>query len=142
MNSAKESYSNLKKLLLKHRRGINKIEKSKLNSYDQKFAEYVSDDVNSPLALSVVWDALKNNPESLDIYNLILKFDNFLGLKLNEIEEEKITIPDEIIKIAEERKTARINKDYKTSDLLRDEINILGYTIVDKANNEYEIQKQ
>ena len=59
-----------------------------------------------------------------------------------QIIEEKITIPEEIIKIAEERKNARINKDYKTSDLLRDEINILGYSILDKPNNEYEIIKK
>ncbi len=141
LNSAKDSYSNLKKLLLRHKQGKNKIEKSKLETYEQKFAEYVADDVNAPLTLSVMWDALKNNPESADIYNLILKFDKFLGLRLDEVKEEKISIPDEIIKIAEERKRARINKDYKTSDLLRDEISLLGYTIVDKPNNEYEIQK-
>ncbi len=142
LNNAKESYNNLKKLILKHKSGKNKIEKAKLNELKTKFSSYVADDINTPLALSVLWDALKNYPDSVDIYNLVLDFDKFLGLKLDEIDQVEITIPDEIIAIAEERKTARINKDYTTSDLLRDKIASMGYTILDKPKNEYEIIKR
>jgi len=142
LNSAKESYKNLKNLILKHKNGANRIEKSKLNALKQKFSEYVADDVNAPLALSVIWDALKNNPDSRDIYELVLDFDRFLGLRLDEVKEESISIPEEIIAIAEERKTARNNRNYATSDLLRDRIASLGYIILDKPKNEYEIQKK
>lgn len=142
LNSAKESYINLKKLLLKHKNGKNKTEIEKINALKQKFAACVADDINAPLALSIVWDALKNYPESPDIYNLILDFDNFLGLKLSQAkEEEKEIIPQVILAIAEERKLARQNKDYAQSDLLRDKISALGYTIMDKPKNEYEILK-
>ena len=92
-----------------------------------------------------MWDALKNYPYSKDIYDLIIDFDRFLGLCLNEIQEDTSTtndIPEEIIKLAEERKTARTNKDYATSDSLRDKIMSLGYTILDRPNNEYEITKK
>lgn len=142
LNNAKESYNNLKKLLLKHKNGANLIEKSKILDYKNKFSSFVADDINTPLALSVMWDALKNNADSKDIYELILDFDKFLGLKLNEVEEEKVSIPEEIIAIAEERKNARNNKDYATSDVLRDKISSLGYTILDKPKNEYEIIKK
>ena len=142
LNNAKESYNNMKKLVLKHKNGTNNINESIIEEYKNKFTAYVADDINSPLALSVVWDALKNNPDSKDIYNLILDFDRFLGLRLNEVEEEKIEIPNEILTIAEERKTARLNKDYTTSDILRDKISSLGFTIVDKPKNEYEIIKK
>ncbi len=143
LNSSKESYNNLKKLILKHKNGTNKIDQGKIDEYKTKFAEYVADDVNSPLALSVMWNALKNNPDSKDIYDLVIDFDRFFGLRLDEIKEEVKSddIPEEIIKIAEERKTARNNKDYATSDILRDKINSLGYTILDKPKNEYEIIK-
>ena len=144
LNSAKDSYANLKKLLLKHKQGTEKIEASKLEKYKNKFTSYVADDINSPLALSVMWDALKNNNPSVDIYYLVLDFDRFLGLRLIEVKEEeiKLDIPAEIIAIAEERKTARNNKDYATSDTLRDKISSLGYTILDKPKNEYEIIKK
>ncbi|MBE5741100.1 MAG: cysteine--tRNA ligase [Clostridiales bacterium] len=142
LNNAKESYNNLKKLILKHKKGTNLIEKSIISDYKNKFSQYVADDINSPLALSVLWDALKNNSESKDIYELVLDFDRFLGLRLDEIKEEKTDIPQDIIDIAEERKSARINKDYKTSDILRDKIASLGFSILDKAGNEYEIIKK
>lgn len=144
LDSAKDSYANLSKLLLKHKNGTNKIDSDKIIEYKSRFSSYVADDINTPLALSVVWDALKNNKESVDIYELILDFDRFLGLKLNEIEETEniIDIPEEILAIAEERKQARINKDYATSDILRDKISSLGFTIIDKPKNEYEIVKQ
>lgn len=145
LDSAKESLNNLKKLLLKHKNGQNNIKKDDILSLKQKFIENVADNVNSPLALAVMWDALKNYPYSKDIYDLIIDFDRFLGLCLNEIQEDTTTtndIPEEIIKLAEERKTARTNKDYATSDSLRDKIMSLGYTILDRPNNEYEITKK
>lgn len=145
LDSAKESLNNLKKLLLKHKNGQNNIKKDDILSLKQKFIENVADNVNSPLALAVMWDALKNYPYSKDIYDLVIDFDKFLGLRLNEIQEDTTTsndIPAEIIKLAEERKTARTNKDYATSDSLRDKIMSLGYTILDRPNNEYEITKK
>lgn len=142
LNNAKESYANLKKLVLKHKNGSNTVENSIIEDYKNKFASYIADDINSPLALSVVWDALKNNKDSKDIYNLILNFDKFLGLKLNEIKEEVVSIPAEIIAIAEERKQARLNKDFATSDILRNKIADLGFTILDKPGNEYELLKK
>lgn len=142
LNNAKESYNNLTKLMLKHKKGTNKTPQEKLEDYKSKFTSYVADDINTPLALSVMWDALKNNSDSTDIYNLVLDFDKFLGLRLDEIKEEKAEIPDEILKLANERKFARINKDYKTSDLLRDKISALGFSILDKAGNEFEIIKK
>lgn len=144
LNSAKDSLTNLKKLLLKHKTGNNTMLKTKIEEYENQFSSYVADDVNSPLALSVVWDALKNNPPSKDIYNLVLKFDNFLGLKLKDVQEEKINtiVPQEIIELAEQRKLARQQKNFQLSDILRNQITNFGYTILDKPQNEYEIIKK
>ncbi len=141
LDNAKESYLNLKKLLLKHKSATPSTDKQIIENLKTKFSEYVADDINSPLALSVMWEALKS-PASHDIYDLVLDFDRFLGLKLSEVEEEKQAIPQEIIDIAQERKLARINKDYAKSDELRDKISSLGYTILDKPKNEYEIVKK
>ena len=144
LDSAKESYNNLKRLILKHKNGENNVEKAEIEKLKTKFASNVADNVNSPLALSVLWEALKNNPASKDIYNLALDFERFLGLRLDEINEEEtnLEIPAEIIALAEQRKTARQNKDYAMSDTLRDQIASKGYTILDKPKNEYEIVKK
>ncbi|MCQ2565156.1 MAG: cysteine--tRNA ligase, partial [Clostridia bacterium] len=142
LDSAKDSYANLSRLLLKHKNGTNAVSQEELNSLKTKFTECVADDINTPLALSVLWDALKNYKASKDIYNLALDFDKFLGLRLDEIKEETSEIPTEILDLAAERKLARQNKDYAKSDELRDKISSLGYTILDKPQNEFEIVKK
>ena len=57
------------------------------------------------------------------------KFDAVLGLNIEK--EEKVELPEEILQIVEERKLARINKDWKKSDELRDKLVSFGYTVKD-----------
>ena len=51
-----------------------------------------------------------------------------------DFEKEKINIPLEIKKLAEERESARKNKDWKKADEIRNKINTLGYSINDTPN--------
>ncbi|MBT4120781.1 MAG: cysteine--tRNA ligase [Candidatus Magasanikbacteria bacterium] len=91
------------------------------------FLEKINDDLNTPEALALIWEALKSN--KLD-YSTLLEFDKVLGLGLGDIEEE-VVIPDEVQKLLDERKKARKEKDYKKSDELRDEIKKLGFDVKD-----------
>lgn len=98
--------------------------------YQQKFKEYLEDDLDTPRALSLLWDVLKDETISpADKKATILDFDKVLGLGFENLKEE--IIPEEIIKLAEEREQARLKKDFKKSDELRDKINSLGYEIED-----------
>ena len=147
LNNARESLSNLKRLLQKHKASNQPTDPKQIEELNQKFSCYLADDVNTPLALSVVWDALKNYPASIDIYNLIIKFDSFLGLRLDQIEQAQTKaqtendIPLEVIELANKRKLARQQKDFALSDSLRSQIQALGYTLIDKPQNEYELKK-
>ncbi|KKR65203.1 MAG: Cysteine-tRNA ligase [Parcubacteria group bacterium GW2011_GWF1_40_5] len=49
--------------------------------------------------------------------------------------KEKI-IPEEVLKLVEEREQARKEKDFKKSDELRGKINSLGYEIKDTAEGQ------
>ena len=82
-----------------------------------------------PLALSVIWDVVKYEKKSKVLAELLLKFDPVLGLNIDK--EEKKDLPEEIKNIIEERKQARINKDWNKSDELRDKLISLGYTVKD-----------
>ena len=86
-----------------------------------------------------MWNMFKSNLSSQEKLNLLFDFDKVFGLRLNEVAEEKI--PEEIIKLAEQRKQARQKKDFKKSDGLRKKINSLGYSIEDVENNDYKIKK-
>ena len=98
--------------------------------YQEKFKNYVQDDLDTPRALTVLWDVLKDETLSApDKKATILDFDKVLGLGFADLKEEKI--PKEIVKLADEREEARKSKDFQKSDDLRTKINSLGYEIKD-----------
>jgi cysteinyl-tRNA synthetase len=100
--------------------------------YQNKFKEYIKDDLDTPRALSLLWDVVKDeNMSGADKKATILDFDKVLGLGFKNLKED--IIPAEILKLKDEREEARKNKDFKKSDELRDKINSLGYEVKDTA---------
>ena len=132
LESAKVSLSRLKEGFKRQYEGTEDVSDEVLADYENKFHEAINDDLNMPLAMSVVWDVVKNPIKSKKFAELLLKFDNVLGLKLDE--EEKVEIPEDIQKIVDERNEARKNKDWAKSDELRDLLIGKGYTVKDTPN--------
>jgi cysteinyl-tRNA synthetase len=120
-------------------KGLGKDIGSVNKQYQKKFQEYIEDDLNTPEALSLLWDLIKDKKISpANKKATILNFDKVLGLNFKNLKEEKI--PKEIKKLAEEREQARKNKDFKKSDELRNKIEKLGYEIKD-SSEDYKIEK-
>lgn len=102
--------------------------------YKSEFVSKITDDLAMPEALAVVWKLMKSDLTPEDKWTTLLDFDNVLGLSLDkEVLEE--TIPEEILKLVEERKTARDNKNWSESDRLRDIIKEKGYLVEDSQNS-------
>ena len=101
-------------------------------SYKTLFNELINDDFNIAGGLATVWELLKN-PEVSDADKkaTILDFDRVLGLKLDEPVTEQ-EIPPHIQGLMNQRNEARANKDWATSDRLRDEIKAAGFEVQDK----------
>jgi len=98
--------------------------------YQQKFKECVQDDLDTPRALVVLWDVIKDeNISKADRKATVLDFDKVLGLGFANLKEE--IIPRNIIKLAEEREQARKDKDWGKSDRLRQSSVAGGYNIED-----------
>ena len=132
MDGAKTAYARLCALIAKHREGENDVSDEKLAAYRKEFEEDVSDDLNVPGAMGVLWTMLKE-PASRKIYALALEMDKVFGLKLDEAkaEEVKEEFPAEITAIANERAAARAAKDWGKSDELRAKLDELGYAVKD-----------
>jgi len=99
-------------------------------SWLKKFSEAIADDLNLPQALAVAWEVVED--EKLwkeDKSATILKFDEVLGLKLDEPVE--FTVPPKVQKLIIERDAARKAKDWKKSDDLRAQIEKLGFIVKD-----------
>jgi len=101
-------------------------------SYLEKFVKAIEDDLNTSLALSVVWEMMKSDISDLAKKNLIVTMDSVLGLNLGQ--EELLDMPKEIMDLLKKREEERKNKNWEASDKIRDEIQSMGYLVEDFAD--------
>lgn len=69
--------------------------------------------------------------KSSKIAQLLLKFDTVLGLEIEKEDKNEIQIPEEILKLVEERNIARKEKNWEESDRIRDLLQEKGYVVKD-----------
>ena len=113
------------------------IEKDEYDRLRQSFKEALDNDINTAMAITVVYDVLKSKANAETKLMLIREFDKVLGLDLIENAKEladnsdaaSADIPVEVMKLVEQRQAARKDKDFALADRLRDEIAALGYEV-------------
>lgn len=134
LDGAKTAYARLLAVLYKHKMSQTKTDDAKIEDYKKQFADAINDDLNIPLALGVLWKAVKE-PASRDIYDMALDFDKVFGLSLDKARPDETApaeeIPQEIIELAQKRADAKKAKNYAEADALRAEINSRGYSVTD-----------
>ena len=108
--------------------------------YVKKFLEKLNEDLNVPEALAVFWELVKSNIPETSKLNTILKMDEFLGLKLQE--HIGMEIPKNVEDLARMRSEYRKNGIWDKADVLRKQIESLGYTIEDLPNENFKIKKK
>ena len=130
MDSAAVSLSRLREGYQKHLAGTEDISDETIKDLENRFHQAINDDLNMPLAMSVVWEAVKYPEKSKKIAKLLEKMDTVLGIKITEKKEQK-DIPQEVLELEEQRKQARADKNWTESDRLRDLIKEKGYSVKD-----------
>lgn len=110
--------------------------------YVNDFKQAMCDDLNTARALAVVFELLGDkNISNADKYTTLIDLDQVLGLDIEQNVIALSTIPNEIIELAEKRKTAKEVKNYKLADELRNEIDMAGYEMLDSSDG-YKIIKK
>jgi cysteinyl-tRNA synthetase len=154
-NSLEQAVENFKKITRFQKRLENFQPKKEVKSaidpkrYLEYFNDAMNDDLNTPKALSVIFDMISdankemdeeklNSPNLESLRSNLEKIKNVLGIK---IDNTKTKIPQEIIDLAEERVRSRIEKDFTKADALRKKIDIKGYTLEDTSEG-YKITKK
>ncbi|KKG14151.1 cysteinyl-tRNA synthetase [Methanosarcina sp. 2.H.T.1A.6] len=109
-----------------------------LPELENQFRQALEDDFNTPKALTVFrelsraanvyLESCKNREVLKKVYSLYRQFSDVLGLFAQTGKEE---IPEEVVRLVEEREAARKKKDWKASDALREKIKALGYVVQD-----------
>lgn len=136
IKSAKNSLNKLRDMIALHKDVNKKIDKNIISKYEEQFLDAINDDMNMPVAISIVWEIAKEKEKSNDFYELIKKFDSVLSLDLDKNDKEDINIPEDIKLILNERKDARKNKNFAKSDELRDKLRELGYIVKDTKDGQ------
>ena len=131
MEAAKVALGRLRDGYLRHSEGDADVSDEEIKEYETRFLEAINDDLNMPVAMSVVWDVIKNPNKSKKLQNLLLKFDEVLGLNLKDYKKEENVLPEEIQNLVNERNEARANKNWAESDRIRDLLIEKGYTVKD-----------
>lgn len=105
--------------------------------YLKQFGERVSDDLDMPGALAIVWQLVKDEKiPSAQKSATILKFDAVLGLDVKKYVAKPVKIPPAVLKLVKAREAARAAKDWKKSDELRDQIKKAGFEILDTSGGQ------
>lgn len=112
--------------------------KDKIDTYEKQFAEAMFDDLNISEALGALFSLQKDvniliTSNSLSSKSAAMVIDTFKKFNniLSVFKFEETAVPEEIKAFAEERLTARKNKDFSKSDELRNKIKELGWLIED-----------
>ena len=134
MDAAKVSLDRLRDAYQKHLEGNEEIEDAEIEKYRNSFTEAINDDLNMPVAMSVVWEVAKTSKKSKKLADLLKEFDKVLGINIDYIQKEEV--PEEIKELLEIRQKARENKDWAESDKIRDLIKEKGYIVKDSKEGQ------
>ncbi len=95
------------------------------NGVLKNFEDAISDDLNTPIAISILQEAKSKN--------VIEKMDKIFGLGIKDLSKQiHSDFPEDISDMKSERDLAREKKDWQKSDELRKEIEKAGFVLEDR----------
>jgi len=135
LDAASISLSKLKAQMQKfkassERTVLSKEKMEKVEKYQQEFKKAMENDLNTPQALAVLWEAFKSNIPDYDKYDLLIQFDEVLGLKLNEAPLE-VAISEEAKLLIKKRQKLRSEGKFDEADQVRETLLKMGVNIND-----------
>ncbi len=140
LDNAKQSLQKLKNKI-KNINSEGPIDKEKFEEYDKRFKEYISDDLNTSNAISLIYDLLKTDINGNTKLALLDSWDKVLSLDLTKKEIKDANHDEDYINnMIAKRNEAKANKDYKLADEIRGTLLKDGILLKDtKEGTIYEI---
>mgnify|MGYP000229660407 CR=1 FL=1 len=139
MKAAQVSYERLLSGALAHKNaGYRKdaVSAELIDAFKKDFEEAITDDLNIPKAMGVVWNVIRHEEKCRELFDLLVKFDQILGLDIEKAEEsadksDELEISQEIKELIERRQQARKEKNWKLADEIRDKLKEMGIQLED-----------
>ncbi len=112
--------------------------------YKERFLELLADDLNTPEAIALVWELVKDNSLSDSIKcGTLHYFDSLLEIGLSDkLEDGRRSlgvvdldeVPPEVIELVHKREAARVARNWMEADTLREAINLKGFSVDDSPH--------
>lgn len=150
MNFTFEALKAAKQALFRLKRFI--VEESKKKggvvneSYRAQFHTAINDDLDTPKAVALMWELMKDQTvSSIDKVATLREMDSVFDIGLSDEVSDvvrelgivaKEDIPEEIQVLLDAREIARATHNWSESDRLREALNFKGYTIEDSAQGQ------
>jgi cysteinyl-tRNA synthetase len=107
-----------------------------------EFEDALDDDLNISAALGFLFETIRETNRAMDENNLDMKtaagWLNWWN-RINQVldfESDETALPEDVAKLAEARVQARLAKDFRKSDELRDKLNALGWEARDTKDGQ------
>ena len=106
---------------------------AKADAYQKRFTALINDDLKIPEALALVWEIVKSNLPGYDKHDLLVDFDQVLGLRLTAQTKVQQKVPPAAMKLVAAREKLRQQQKWAAADKLRQQIESLGWQVKDTA---------
>lgn len=110
-------------------------------AYRAKFHAAINDDLDTPKAIALMWELLKDaSISAADKIATLREFDTVLDIGLRDERDDMVRelgivseneVPEEIQTLLNEREAARAARNWQEADRIREEINLKGYVVED-----------
>ncbi len=135
------AYNKLAKRVADLKDGDGRLDTSAMREYRERFENALCDDMNTSMALTILYDLLKDSTNDTTKLAIVKEFDKVLSLNLYE-EGKKLAAGSEntgadaeleafVLAKIEERAEAKKAKDFAKADAIRDELLAKGVAIKD-----------
>jgi cysteinyl-tRNA synthetase len=114
--------------------------------YQTKFLKAINDDLDTPKAVAIMWEIMKDDSLSVaDKIATLKEIDTVLDIGLSDEKDEMVRelgiisneeIPQEIQELLDLRHLARTTQNWSEADRLREAINLKGYTVEDSPSGQ------
>ncbi|MDP3954947.1 MAG: cysteine--tRNA ligase [bacterium] len=119
----------------KGRTSLSEEKMVKIDKFRNKFVSVLEDDLNITAALAVVWEVTKSNIPDMDKYDLVMSFDEVLGLRMGEVSKvpEVSKVSKGVEELVRKRELLRGEKKWDEADEVRKKIEKMGWEVEDTS---------
>jgi len=137
LDAARVAYNKLVEYVRSWKQGgrsaLSSEKMKKVDEYQKEFFGKLAEDLNVPEAIAVLWGMAKSNIPNSDKLDLLLDFDQVLGLKIAENSEKlkETKVSKQVEDLVEQREKYRKDGNFEKADEMRKKIEKEGFELLD-----------